>query len=126
VKLIIMLFFVSIAFAQSPDKFLPDLGGSKTESVWGPSTSQCKCIKNENGECMNMSRRGMPRYSRGSGTQNQFLPNCVENCLPGYADYETATYHPRTDTLKEMQHCYIDWKRLERLNPQWRDPNWTP
>jgi hypothetical protein len=93
------------------------------QMLW--STPQCKCIKNENGECMGISTRG-PRYTRGSGTQNQFLPSCVDDCLPGWADWETASYHPRTDTLKEMQKCYIDWKRLRKLNSQWSDPNWSP
>lgn len=94
-----------------------------SDPTW--STPKCKCIKNENGACMSFSKHG-PRYSRGSGTQFQFLPTCVDDCLPGYVAYETATFHPRTDTLKEMDHCYIDWRRLRKLNPQWSDPNWTP
>lgn len=93
------------------------------QMLW--STPTCKCIKNVNGVCMSFSRTG-PQFTRGSGTQNQFLPTCVDNCLPGWADYETDSYHPRTDTLKEMEKCYIDWKRLIKLNPQWSDPNWTP
>jgi hypothetical protein len=93
------------------------------EMLW--STPQCKCIKNEKGQCMGISTRP-PRYTRGSGTQFQFLPTCVDDCLPGWADFETEEYHPRTDTMKEMDKCYIDWKRLRKLNPQWSDPNWTP
>jgi hypothetical protein len=91
---------------------------------WPPSWSSpvCSCIRNVNGACMTLSRRGMPRYSRGSGTQNQFLPTCVDDCLPG----STLTSGPDPQTQRELRQCYVDWKRLKRLNPQWNDPNWSP
>ncbi len=90
---------------------------------WPPTWSSptCKCIKNDNGVCMTLSRRGMPRYSRGSGTQNQYLPTCVSDCLPGRTE---LTMDPQTK--KELAMCYVDWPRLKRLNPQWSDPNWSP
>lgn len=89
---------------------------------YGQDTQACKCIKNVNGVCVTLSRRGMPRFSRGSGTQFQFLPTCVDDCLPG----STLTTGPDAQTKKELARCYVDWKRLQRINPQWRDPNWTP
>src|SRR5271155_4247739 len=91
---------------------------------WPPawSSPQCKCIKNADGICMTLSRRGIPRFSRGAGTQNQFLPNCVEDCLPG----STLTDGPDLQTKKELAECWVDWGRLKRINPQWGDPNWTP
>lgn len=100
------------------------LSANAWDQKWPPwnSSPSCKCIKNANGVCMTLSRRGMPEYSRGSGTQVQFLPTCVDNCLPG----STLTDGPDPETVKELDRCYVDWKRLERLNPQWHDPNWTP
>jgi hypothetical protein len=91
---------------------------------WLPtwSSPNCKCIKNANGVCMTLSRRGMPAYSRGDGTQFQFLPTCVDDCLPG----STLTNGPDVQTEKELARCYVNWDRLKRLNPQWSDPNWTP
>lgn len=84
------------------------------------STPTCKCIKNGDGKCMGISRQG-PRYTRGSGTQFQFLPTCTNDCLPGF-----TTWSSDEQTQKEISRCYVDWDRLKRLNPQWSDPNWTP
>ena len=97
-------------------------GNPKLCTVESDEPDNCKCIKNGDGVCMTLSRRGMPRYSRGSGTQNQFLPSCVDDCLPG----SSLTYGPDAQTRKELAQCYVDWNRLERLNPQWKDPNWSP
>lgn len=85
------------------------------------SSPICKCIKNEKGECMTLSRR-RPYWSRGSGTQNQFIPTCKDDCLPGWSEINGYS----EQTKKELGKCYVDWKRLRRENPQWADPNWTP
>jgi hypothetical protein len=112
---VVILFFVAL---------LTDGGAMASDRAWPPtwSSQHCKCIKNVNGVCMTLSRRGMPRFSRGSGTQNQFLPNSVEDCLPG----STLTTGTDQQTEKELAHCYVDWNRLKQLNPQWSDRNWTP
>lgn len=70
---------------------------------------------------MGISKQGV-RYTRGSGTQFQFLPTCVDDCKPGY----TTGWYVDEQTQKELAHCYVDWDRLKHDNPQWSDPNWTP
>lgn len=88
---------------------------------YGWSSPTCKCIENANGVCMTLSR-SRPYYSRGLGTQNQFLPTCVDNCLPGWSEVNGTD----AQTEKELAACSVDWERLKRANPQWSDPNWRP
>jgi hypothetical protein len=99
------------------------------DPAWPPSWSSptCKCIKNEDGKCMTLSRRGMPAYSRGLGINFQFLPNCVSDCMPGYINgFGVGADDVNEQTRMEISHCYVDWKRLRKANPQWSDPNWRP
>lgn len=76
----------------------------------------CECIKNIDGACMSLSHRGLPSYDRGMGIDDQYSPHCTSNCMPGYVP--VLGYDEQTK--RELAACYVDWDRLYRLNPQWK------